>query len=117
MAQGKEGKIQIDCIHELKKLSCVMWCMSTSVGKYRIAGRSNWLTIGFKGLGDIIGMFDDGKFFAIEVKQPGEKPTKEQYSFIKLVNECGGVAFWTDTASDVDERLIQLRELQQEITP
>ena len=45
-----------------------------------------------KGVSDIIGQLRDGRFFAIEVKRPGEKPTPEQSEFLSLVNDAGGIA-------------------------
>lgn len=45
-----------------------------------------------RGLPDIIGQLRDGRFFAIEAKRPGEKPTPEQAEFLALVRESGGVS-------------------------
>ena len=45
---------------------------------------------------DIFGS-KDGKFFWLEVKQPGEKPTKRQYNTMKDWIREGAVASWTDS--------------------
>lgn len=45
-----------------------------------------------KGVSDIIGQLRDGRFFALEVKRPGEKPTEEQAAFLSMVEGAGGVA-------------------------
>lgn len=45
-----------------------------------------------KGVSDIIGQLRDGRFFALEVKRPGEKPTEEQAVFLSMVNDAGGVS-------------------------
>lgn len=45
-----------------------------------------------RGYPDIHGMLSGGRYFAMEVKQPGEKATPEQREFIKLVIEGGGIA-------------------------
>ncbi len=45
-----------------------------------------------KGVSDIIGQLRDGRFFAMEVKRPGEKPTPEQAEFLALVADAGGVS-------------------------
>ena len=46
-----------------------------------------------KGTSDIIGIFPDGKFLAIEVKSAKGRPTKEQNAFINKINSRGGLAF------------------------
>ena len=45
-----------------------------------------------KGMADLHGMFPDGRYFALEVKRPGEKPTPEQLAFLAAVRENGGIA-------------------------
>lgn len=45
-----------------------------------------------KGVSDIVGMLRGGRFFAIEVKRPDEKPTAEQAAFLALVREAGGAS-------------------------
>jgi hypothetical protein len=45
-----------------------------------------------RGVPDIIGQLRDGRFFALEVKRPDEKPTPEQAEFLSLVADAGGVA-------------------------
>lgn len=45
-----------------------------------------------KGVSDIIGQLRGGRFFALEVKRPGEEPTEEQAVFLGMVNDAGGIA-------------------------
>ena len=45
-----------------------------------------------KGSSDIIGITNQGKFFAIEVKTAKGRPSKEQVTFIEHVNAKGGIA-------------------------
>ena len=45
-----------------------------------------------KGYADLHGMLSDGRYFALEVKQPGEKATKEQLVFLASVIAAGGIA-------------------------
>ena len=45
-----------------------------------------------EGVSDIIGQLRDGRFFALEVKRPGELLTNEQAEFLRMVEECGGVS-------------------------
>lgn len=39
----------------------------------------------------------DGKFVGIELKAPGEKPTKLQEHCLRDIEHAGGIAFWTDS--------------------
>ena len=54
-----------------------------------------------KGMGARAGVSDlvflhDGKFFALELKIEGGKPTEEQRAFIDDVNIAGGCATWAE---------------------
>jgi len=45
-----------------------------------------------RGKGDIEGMLPGGRYFALEVKKPGEKATPEQLDFLAAVRDGGGIA-------------------------
>jgi hypothetical protein len=53
-----------------------------------------WVRFGLcKGSADLIGWHNGtGKFVAIEVKRPGQKPHKEQTLFLDAVRKAGGIA-------------------------
>lgn len=51
---------------------------------------------------DLIGLAPGGRFLAIEVKVPGQRPTPEQQRFIDAVKAAGGVA---GVARTVEEAL------------
>ena len=57
------------------------------------------------GCSDLIGILQDGRFLAIEVKRPGQKPTEEQIGFLNLVLQSGGVAGWVTSADEINEVL------------
>ena len=59
------------------------------------------------GVSDILACIK-GRFVAIEVKRPGNKPTAVQLQFIKAVNSIGGLAFWADNLQDVKDKLKEL---------
>ena len=44
------------------------------------------------GVSDIIGMTRTGRFFAIEVKRPGDQLTEKQRLFLDAVRHHGGIA-------------------------
>jgi Holliday junction resolvase len=56
------------------------------------------------GVSDIIACIK-GRFVAIEVKKPGNTPSKLQENFIDSVNLINGVAFWADNLEDVKTQL------------
>lgn len=62
---------------------CFVWFYKLFIGNLELKG---------KGVPDIIGQLRDGRFFALEVKRPGELPTNEQAEFLRMVTECGGVS-------------------------
>ena len=45
-----------------------------------------------KGMADLHGMLAGGRYFALEVKRPGETVTPEQMMFLEAVREGGGIA-------------------------
>lgn len=68
-------------------------------GGYRIgrAGKPQLIKAAPAGTADICGWLPrDGRFLAIEVKRPGERPTADQLAFLRRVNGDGGVGFWVD---------------------
>lgn len=45
-----------------------------------------------KGMADLHGMLTGGRYFALEVKKPGEKTSPEQDAFLESVRSAGGIA-------------------------
>lgn len=59
-----------------------------------------------KGVSDIVGVLNDGRFLAIEVKKSARaKVSKEQLAFIDAVNSLGGLAFVAWSIEQVEEKL------------
>lgn len=56
---------------------------------------------GRKGEPDLLGSIH-GRFIAIEVKQPGKKPTKIQQARLRQWRAAGAVAIWATGWDDVD---------------
>lgn len=57
------------------------------------------------GVPDIVGCTKKGKFFAIEVKKPGKKPTKLQQYKLDKIAANKGIAFSADSV-DVVKKLL-----------
>lgn len=58
--------------------------------------------IGFPGLSDLVGCTSGGRFFAIEVKLPGEEPRDDQQKFLDAMRNTGAIA---GCAHSVEEAL------------
>ena len=100
---NQETRIQRAIMLALSEMNCLVFRNETSgawVGK--VAHRTGQqvtltdarmikfgLTVGSS---DLIGLTAQGRFFAIEVKTPKGKPTKEQLNFIEQVRNSGGLA-------------------------
>lgn len=54
---------------------------------------------------DLIGWTAKGRFLAIEVKRPGERPKQEQINFIDTVNKAGGIGFVATSALDAATKI------------
>ena len=90
MVKGPESLITAKIMTWLKKQPRC-WCFKVHGNRFQISG-----------LPDIIGLCD-GHFFAIEVKQPDEVPTKLQQHFIDLIVSCGGTAFAAHSLDEVKD--------------
>ena len=81
----------------------VAWVARMNTGAMEVQGR--YVKFAFKGCSDIIGQMRDGRFLAVEVKRPGKIPSANQDSFLRMVNQHGGLAFWADDVFTVEEKL------------
>jgi hypothetical protein len=101
----KESDIQKQIL-DLLKLKRYVVFKHRNVGIMKPNGSYIPLAFGEKGISDIIGCSPEGVFTAIEVKQPGKKPSPDQVEFIKNVIRNKGVAF---VATSLDDVLGQLQ--------
>ncbi len=62
-----------------------------------------------RGYPDLHGMLPGGRYFALEVKRPGERETVEQREFIDAVTAGGGIAGVVRGFEDV-RRLLEVRD-------
>ena len=63
--------------------------------------RNRFVRFGLKGSSDILGILDDGRFLAIEVKAPKGRTTVEQENFLGSIRMRGGLAFVARSVEDV----------------
>ena len=92
MKQKEEQKVQ-DAIMKYIKAIGGLPIKQNQIGIY-----------GQAGVPDILACIK-GKFVAIEVKKPGEKPKPHQVAFIDAINKKGGLAFYSDNLDKVKDVL------------
>lgn len=75
--------------------------MRTNAGVFYNANGER-VKIGFPGLSDLVGCTSEGRFFAIEVKLPGEHPRPDQKKFLEAMRNSGAIS---GCAHSVEEAL------------
>lgn len=63
------------------------------------------------GASDLIGIGPGGRFFALEVKAPGKKPTGDQIRFMELVKKFGGYSGWCDSVESAERCYQEARSM------
>ena len=76
-----ESKLMHLIMAALSEKGCFV--LRTNSGVY-YDSQGNRITIGFKGLSDLVGFRPDGKFFALEIKTATGRPSEEQLKFIEF---------------------------------
>jgi hypothetical protein len=94
-----ETPIVTSCLQYLNLLPGVtVWRQNVGGRDYVTAeGKTGYVAFGQAGMADISGIAGDGRRIEIEVKQPGEEPRPDQYAWLRMVVEHGGVGFWCDS--------------------
>lgn len=100
-----EKQIQDTIINWLLLNQIYAWRNNTGMATYETKGKKRAVRYGKTGSADILGILPDGRFLAIEVKRPGNKPTELQQQFLDDIVDRGGVAFWADSIMTVIENL------------
>lgn len=49
-----------------------------------------------------------GRFVAIEVKRPKQKPRPTQLAWLDAIERAGGVAFWATSVEEVQDKIKEL---------
>lgn len=82
-----------------------VWRQNTGGAKYEYQGKARYVKFSFPGASDIMGVLKGGRFFAFEVKKPGEDATAEQASFLMTVARHGGLAIVVRSVDDAAHTL------------
>lgn len=117
MKGAKEGDTVKACLQYLKIRGVVAWRQNSGafVGEYR--GKRRFVRFNtMPGCSDIIGIMprnstNPGAFLAIEVKQPGKKPSPEQAAFLSSIDANGGVGMAVWSLSEL------MKEMEQYLGP
>ena len=88
----KEADIQSEIMIALGAHPLVAWVYVTTTGTFKGLKGGAKYKIGIPGMPDIILQMRDGRLGGIEVKKPGNKPTKEQSDFIDMISRNNGVS-------------------------
>jgi len=85
----------------------VFWRQNT--GAVTIPGKDKhrFVRFGEPGISDIIGVLNDGKFLAVEVKTPERRKqvSEAQQRFLMGINKAGGVGFVACSIEDIESNL------------
>ena len=88
---GVEQSIQSSILKYLSFMPGHYW-RNNSTGLWD-STRKRWRPSGQPpGTSDILGILPNGRFVAIEVKAPKQKPTEAQAAFLEKIKENGGLA-------------------------
>lgn len=110
----KENEIQAEIRKALgREHDLTLWRNNVGVAEmWSSAGKSQRVQYGLcVGSSDLIGLLAPaGRFVALEVKKPGEKPTEEQVKFMAHVRQMGGFAAVVRSASEATAAVQRARE-------
>lgn len=94
---NKETILMRQIMVALSEMGCFV--MRTNSGVY-YDSNGNRIRVGFKGLSDLVGYNQDGQFFALEIKTPAGKASKEQLAFIEKCYRDGAIAGFARSVED-----------------
>ncbi len=88
------------CLDYLQK-ACKLYVWRNNVGAMAIGDR--FQRFGMPGSADIIGLLPDGRFLAVECKQPGKKQNPAQVKFQKNIEANDGVYLLIHSLDELKE--------------
>jgi Holliday junction resolvase len=66
-------------------------------------GKKRMIRLAPAGTPDIIACSPEGRFYGIEVKRPGNKPTQLQKETLQRITATGGVGMWVTSVDELIE--------------
>ena len=86
-----------------------IYAWRNQTGATRIDDGKRFIRFGHVGSSDILGILDDGRFLAIEVKGPKGRASMAQLVFLAEIAKRGGLAFVAWGVEDVERELAKPR--------
>lgn len=110
LPKASEKQVQGAILDYLKLRQIFCWRNNTGARKFDYRRKDGKVTHNFfqwgkPGSGDILGVLKDGRFFSIEVKAVGKKPSPSQEEFMAEVRKNNGIAFVAYSVEDVAKNL------------
>lgn len=105
-----EQHIQRACLDYLALIGAFVWRQNSgAMARTNAETGKRYYTrfSGATGCSDIIGVHQ-GRFLAVEVKQPGKQATAEQLAFLDHVKAHGGIALVVTGVTDLQQQLAAL---------
>lgn len=103
-----EGLVKRQVCEYLSTLPGVFFWTTKTVGTYdptRGVYRKNADRWYIRGVSDICGLLEDGRFLAIELKSKTGRVSDHQKAFLENVNRMGGLGFVARSVEDVRAKL------------
>jgi hypothetical protein len=103
-----EAQVQDAILRYLAVERRVLWAARMNSGKGKLLrpdGTQTWISFGFTGCPDIMGMLRDGRYLAIECKRSGGRVRPEQRQHITQAADHGAVAVIARSVEDVQAAL------------
>jgi hypothetical protein len=106
--KATEAQVQDAILRYLAVERRVVWAARMNSGKGKLLrpdGSQTWISFGFTGCPDIMGMLRDGRYLAIECKRTGGRVRPEQRQHITQAADHGAVAVIARSVEDVQTAL------------
>lgn len=99
-----EGELVKACLHFLHLRGILAWRCNSGATVAEHKGKRRFIKYqSINGVSDILAVLDGGKILAVECKNPGNKPSPDQASFLEGVASRGGVAVVAYSVDDVEK--------------
>jgi hypothetical protein len=102
----KESEIQRAILEYLALVKVTAWRINQA-GVPLHDGSGRFRRGPTRGVSDILGIAQGGRFVAIEVKRRGNRATPDQILFLKRVSDAGGIAVVACSVQDVADALMK----------